>query len=71
MLLHSPTQWRKREVCPISCFFVWTAFKHQVLEDFSPGRYDDDEMKHTPTEKLQNQSIRGQIIFAIQLQAFQ
>ena len=42
-----------------------------VLEDFSPGRYDDDEMTLTPTEKLQNQSIGGQISFAIQLQAFQ
>ena len=32
MHLHSPTQWRKREVCPISCFSVSTAFKHQVQE---------------------------------------
>ena len=32
MHLHSPTQWRKREVYPISSFFVWTAFKHQVQD---------------------------------------
>ena len=37
------------------------------LADFSPNRYEVDERSLFPT-KIQNQSIRGQITFGIQLQ---
>ena len=41
-----------------------------IPADFSPYRYEVDEGSHFPTKKTQNQSIRGQITFGIQLQTF-
>ena len=38
-----------------------------IVADFSPYRYEVDERSLFPT-KIQNQSIRGQITFGIQLQ---
>ena len=37
---------------------------------FSPYRYEVNDGSHFPVKKRQNQSIRGQITFGIQLQTF-
>ena len=35
MQLYAQAHWREREVLPISFFFVWTTFEHQMQEFYA------------------------------------